>query len=375
MCHKGWITKIKYYQELNYIISSSLDGFIHIHDIEKLEYKEGKTFNLHQKGVNAFVYSKRNRIVASCGEERHILMWDPHTIGVLSYCYGHNTSVQDLALNEDKNHLISLGTDKVVKIWNMSDYGCIQTIFDKVCYRPEDRLISMTFCKYSNNIVLGSRKLNFWFFKTQEEIRTSHEYPVAFALNNAQFESIVSGDDGGFIAVWDIEDGHQMTKFGGAHGGNNKITAGCFDSTQRRLITAGVDGTCKMWNFSNGQCLTDLNSADPSKTKNSEVTSLICVYDEDEEDLEKMSYVISAGWDRRIHVWADEKTEDVTSTKILPYGDQKDKGHQDDIMSCTYDLKHQMIYTGAHDGTIIAWNFETGYSKYKLHELDPTCTS
>ena len=47
LIHKGYITKIKYYSELNYIISSSLDGFIHIHDIEKLDYKDGKTFNLH----------------------------------------------------------------------------------------------------------------------------------------------------------------------------------------------------------------------------------------------------------------------------------------------------------------------------------------
>lgn len=45
--HKGWITKIKFYPDLNYIISSSLDGFIHIHDIEDLSYKENKTFNLH----------------------------------------------------------------------------------------------------------------------------------------------------------------------------------------------------------------------------------------------------------------------------------------------------------------------------------------
>ena len=93
MCHRGWITKIKYYPDLNYIISSSLDGMIHIHDIEKLEYKDGKTFNLHQKGVNSFIYSSNHRFVASCGEERHILMWDPFTIGVLSYLYGHNTSV------------------------------------------------------------------------------------------------------------------------------------------------------------------------------------------------------------------------------------------------------------------------------------------
>ena len=47
LIHKGWITKIKFYPDLNYIISSSLDGFIHIHDIDKLEYKDGKTFNLH----------------------------------------------------------------------------------------------------------------------------------------------------------------------------------------------------------------------------------------------------------------------------------------------------------------------------------------
>ena len=45
--HKGWITKIKFYSDLNYIVSSSLDGFIHIHDIEDLSYKENKTFNLH----------------------------------------------------------------------------------------------------------------------------------------------------------------------------------------------------------------------------------------------------------------------------------------------------------------------------------------
>jgi len=166
LIHKGWITKINYHSDLNYIISSSLDGFIHIHDIEKLEYKDGKTFNLHQKGVNSFIYSSKHRFVASCGEERHILMWDPFTLGVLSYLYGHNTSVQDLTLNENRHHLISLGTDKVVKIWDIRTYACIQTIFDKVCYRPEDRLTSMVFDKHTNNILLGSRKLNLWFFKT-----------------------------------------------------------------------------------------------------------------------------------------------------------------------------------------------------------------
>lgn len=163
--HKGWITKIKFYPDLNYIVSSSLDGFIHIHDIEDLTYRDGKTFNLHQKGVNSFIYSSKHRFIASCGEERHIIMWDPFTLGALSYLYGHNTSVQDLTINEDRYHLISLGTDKVVKIWDIRTYACIQTIFDKVCYRPEDRLTSIIFDRTTNNILAGSRKINLWFVR------------------------------------------------------------------------------------------------------------------------------------------------------------------------------------------------------------------
>lgn len=66
--------------------------------------------------------------------------------------------------------------------------------------------------------MLGSRKINRWNFKTQEEIKTSHEFPISIALYNTNFESIVSWDDGGFIAVWDIENGKLMSKFGNAHG-------------------------------------------------------------------------------------------------------------------------------------------------------------
>ena len=165
-----------------------------------------------------------------------------------------------------------------------------------------------------------------------------------------------------------------MSKFGNSHGPKNKITAGCFDSTQRRLITAGSDGTCKMWNFSNGQCLTELFSSENPKRIDTEITELVCVFDPDDAETQlKMSYIISVGWDKKIHVWADEKEEEVTSTKILPQGGQE--GHKDDIMSAVYCLKNTMIYTGGHDGSIIAWNFETGYSKYKLHDNDKSCTT
>ena len=44
-------------------------------------------------------------------------------------------------------------------------------------------------------------------------------------------------------------------------------------------------------------------------------------------------------------------------------------------MCVAYNRDNQLIYTGGHDGSLIAWNFETGYIKYYLHEFDPTCMS
>ena len=68
-------------------------------------------------------------------------------------------------MNEERHHLISLGTDKVVNIWDRT-FTRIQTIFDKVQYRPEDRLTSIMFDPFTNNILLGSRKINCWYFHT-----------------------------------------------------------------------------------------------------------------------------------------------------------------------------------------------------------------
>ena len=102
---------------------------------------------------------------------------------------------------------MSLGTDKCVIIWDTQTYKRVQTIYDHQSYHPQNSLTAIAFDPYNNNLLLGSRKINKWLYKRQEAINTSHEYPVAFALNNSAFESVVSADDGGFIAVWDIEDG------------------------------------------------------------------------------------------------------------------------------------------------------------------------
>ena len=135
-----------------------------------------------------------------------------------------------------------------------------------------------------------------------------------------------------------------------------------------------------MWNFSNGQCLTDLKSSETGKKVDTEITALVCVHDpelEDDEKIEEIAQVISVGWDRKIHIWQDEKEEEVFTNKILPQNNQA-IGHKDDIMSAVFGgMSNNLVYTGAHDGTIIAWNLDNGAGKYQLsdYDLDLPCTS
>jgi hypothetical protein len=38
-------------------------------------------------------------------------------------------------------------------------------------------------------------------------------------------------------------------------------------------------------------------------------------------------------------------------------------------------MSNNLIYTGAHDGTLIAWNLDNGAGKYQLSDYDKSCTS
>jgi WD40 repeat protein len=72
--HTTWITKIEYIEDLTSIVTSSQDGTIcfSTFSFDKFEPHK-KTFDGHKKkSVNDFVWSKYNKVIISCGEERNM---------------------------------------------------------------------------------------------------------------------------------------------------------------------------------------------------------------------------------------------------------------------------------------------------------------
>jgi len=120
-----------------------------------------------------------------------------------------------------------------------------------------------------------------------------------------------------------------------------------FDMTQRRMISAGSNGTVKVWNFSNGSSLKNLCMTDSKDRKtpvvDKEVTALLAVYNENEPD--KQSFFVAAGWDRRLRIWEDDKDNDEEDVRVYrdlptkyPTNNSSQPTHGDDIMSAVYDV-------------------------------------
>lgn len=95
----------------------------------------------------------------------------------------------------------------------------------------------------------------------------------------------------------------------------------------------------------------------------------------------KTPFFLAVGWDKKLHVWVDPAKQDdddqggggedeaedkPVDCKDLPPGkwEHNPDHHNHDIMSCTFDLKHMLIFTGGVDGTLIGWNSETWFPRY-----------
>eukprot|EP00484_Ammonia_sp_Unknown_P029258 CAMPEP_0197028102 /NCGR_PEP_ID=MMETSP1384-20130603/7880_1 /TAXON_ID=29189 /ORGANISM="Ammonia sp." /LENGTH=1184 /DNA_ID=CAMNT_0042457053 /DNA_START=22 /DNA_END=3576 /DNA_ORIENTATION=- len=275
--HNDWITHIEYDNDLQSLVSASLDSQIRFSDIERR--KKTRIYMGHSKAVQHFAYNSEYKFMASCGVERKIHIFDPHRCSRLQLLVGHTTSISHVLMNEARHQLISLSYDKVIKIWDARTFRCLQTLHDKVPYQPDNRISALLFDNDNKRLVTCSGKLQSWpiRFQTQKAHIKSHDAAVSNAYFNRYFEQSVSSDFNGNIHVWDIENSTRVFRYsqsgeqdncasnnGNADhcdtssilsGFNEKITALAFDTSQRRVITGSDRGTLKIWNFSSGQCL------------------------------------------------------------------------------------------------------------------------
>jgi WD40 repeat protein len=84
-------------------------------------------------------------------------------------------------------------------------------------------------------------------------------------------------------------------------------------------------------------------------------------------------YIVSAGWDRKIHIWRDDEADTSKETGFLWVlgEDEAGHGHTDDIMTLAF-CPPNLVASGGYDGKVVLWNlYAQGSVSAELELWDP----
>jgi WD40 repeat protein len=243
--HRDWATQVEYIPELRLIISCSP------HPIDSLSVAEldiNHKWQYHicsvHKGINAFAFSLAPICIITGGSDRNLRIWNPHRlISPISTMSGHLAPILGIKTNQTHGHIISMSSDKVVKIWDIRNQNCLQTISFTNIQKPDDTLSTLLYIHNSRGewIITTSNTINTNKLVHQSQSINkpkSHANPINGVIYNSTFDQLVSGCGGGTVNVWDYKTGQKNFSYSNTHNGT-EITFLTFDALQRRLITGG----------------------------------------------------------------------------------------------------------------------------------------
>ncbi|CAH1777712.1 unnamed protein product [Owenia fusiformis] len=400
--HGDWIQELKYYEDLRGVISCSNHAntalvigstlgsthveaqlkeikdpnavkdkvkqkaaYIYANTQRRLEADE-TVFKIY-KGVKSFDYSMKKNILVTGGMDRIVRIWNPYVpTKPIMMLRGHNAPIFHLFIAEEEERIFSISTDKVIKVWDVTDQNALLTVRPKA-HKIRGDLQSCHYSPAAKALCVSTDQLACLHLRLKPvlhaDIVITHKEPIHACKYNVQFKQVITCSDGSTIKLWDFESGRPVFDFGEAHG-TEAITCMDFDGTGRRLITGGRDGCLKVWNYNNGQCLRTLTKSD---TEPEEVCDVVYV------EMNKNRYIVSVGWDRSINIYSDGDEGSIhhVQNPLPRWSDDENNGHKEDILAIA-QCPPNKIATSSYDGEVIVWNLVSGHIFCHLHPPDTT---
>lgn len=362
--------------------TSSLDGFIRIWsldtfklktELEDVESKKNATKKvvsqteavksaafINVSGVRSLSYTPEfGGNLLSCGYSNYINVWSPESS--LSKAYmgkldGHNGIVLSCKVFTRNPNCISIDDKFTIKIWDIRNFDCIQTIRNEA-FDPATVSCISVIPGDSRFLVGGKRLLLF----TNEAMQKDHQaydeelVPLTTCFNSYfnTFNVVTKND----IRVYDAITGKlkkvltDMTD----QKAHSEITSFQMGPRNRKFFITDNNGTCKVFNVKSGEMLsaiiTPYDSLKHKKTlkqqkKSKEIVQIIYV--------EEQRILISATCDATIRVYETKPSSEVELLREIK------GGHYNADLTCAeYSKETLTLYTGGSDGTIACWSFES----------------
>lgn len=417
--HDGAVKKVDYFPDLG-ILSSGMDGILSLLNPEYIEsssedlYKHATVFgqdkhvNNRRRGIFDFCWCESHRFIASACYDGQVYLWDKHImprpIGILNDghgTHGHSSEIIGVVANDSLNQVISVSSDRKIRVWDTRTLRVLQTITDT---SQTDQLTSVAMDIERGCLLTAGNKIRLWPIKNAPGNRAtrknrnkntllfhsikgkkSHKRYSRLKNINSIFESaargqeiedaelankektfcgysinfqqVVSIDMTGHCKVWDIHTGKRIFEFHTNH--QSLITTMKLDRLGRRMATGAHDGTVKIWNINNGDCIYECVKRQQEITDLSFLSSLGPAWP-----------LCGVGWDHPVVIWGtpdvSEKVDKEENTNYDSKFARHFKGHTADVLcitECSKSAASCFIATGSANSEVILWYLQSGEIK------------
>ncbi|XP_066401773.1 WD repeat-containing protein 64 [Molothrus aeneus] len=258
--HDDWVGKVKYFPALKRFGSCSTDSinsFV-LDDIKRLEdHLPVKEFSV-PKGVNAFTYCGKAKVIVTGGNDRILRLWNPVVnFSPTGKLFGHKHGIVEIVTNEKDQHVISLSCAKVFRVWDIQTLSPLQVFYEAHGTPEEMNAFPMVFDNDHGLLFTGSDVIDIYplanVTQGSKELPQTHERSLNVLLYNRAFHQILSICTESILKVWDLETGSQIYQIEDAHGLNTEVTCAAIERNGVYLATGACDGTVKIWEFESGQ--------------------------------------------------------------------------------------------------------------------------
>ncbi|XP_067942816.1 WD repeat-containing protein 64-like [Watersipora subatra] len=404
--HKGWALMLKWVEELQNFISCSPT------DIQSLVIDELNTLHSARKlraaavfrGVNAFAYSTQANIVASAGTDKIVRLWHPSILAKpTGRLIGHLFTVVAIQFNEKDQHIISLSSARVFRVWCITSMTCLQIFTDNDDRAGERRIQVMLFDQRYQRLLTGSGVIDAWSLSRNVMnslvVPQTHVRSIVQLLYNGVLKQFISLCTEPIIKVWDEESRNILYQLL-PNDGSGEVTCMSISLCGYRLATGATDGSINVWDLGAGQEVKHSEERVLYKDEESVPAQGVLCLKFLTSGIEKQRLLIAAGWNNELRLYRDSDSESdlqllsmfndsfmkmssltrsstlvsclTTHEKLPPIGmtlTTGHKGHSEKILerekiTCTGLLPETDGFTyallvGTQSGNIIVWNTES----------------
>ncbi|GJN21271.1 hypothetical protein PR202_gb08735 [Eleusine coracana subsp. coracana] len=238
--HEGAVLAVRFNRDGNYCLSCGKDRTLRLWNPHTGALV--KTYKSHAREVRDVHSSSDNAKLVSCGADRQIFYWDVSTGRVIRKFRGHNSEVNSVKFNEYNAVVVSAGYDRTVRAFDCRSQSSdpIQTI-DTF----QDSVMSVILTK--TEIIAGSvdGTVRTFDIRMGRETVDNLGHPVNCISLSNDSNCLLANCLDSTVRLLDKTTGELLQEY---KGHACKVTSISYHPTKACMLTSSVDGSVRVWN-------------------------------------------------------------------------------------------------------------------------------